>query len=150
MPQLYLVRPMRALLTIIILLSLIGAAVADGIPMKNGHFVGVKTFIVRLTPDQVKELEKRRSGKAQLYEEKIVLTSDQVDEIQRHAKKRITRLEIFEGNWKDCACHAYNIGSRIDKTAVEVPVPYLFTETEIAKRFGELEPEVRGALRVSR
>ena len=131
---------MRFLLTVIIMLFLPGIVFADGIPMKNGHFVGEKTFLLRLTPAQINDLEKRRKGKRQLYDEQFVLTTDQVDEIERRAKKRIKRLVIFEGDWRDCSCHAYNIASRITKGTVEVPVSYLLTDKQMAERFSELKP----------
>ena len=132
---------MRSLLRIMIALSFPGIAIADGIPMKNGHFVGEKVFVLRLTSKQINDLEKRRKGKQPLYQERVALTQDQVNEIERHAKKRILRLEIFEGDWKDCSCHAYNIGSRIAKGTVEVPISYLLSDKQIAERFGDFESE---------
>ena len=128
---------MRSLLVMIVLL-LPRIAFADGIPMKNGHFVGEKTFVLRLTPEQISELEKRRKARRPLYQEQLVLTAAQVDELERHSKKRITRLEIFEGDWKDCSCHAHNIGSRITKGTVEVPISYLLTNKQIAERYAEV------------
>ena len=141
---------MRFIVSVFILLFLPGIALADGIPMKNGHFVGEKTFALRLTPKQINDLEKRRKGKQRLNKEEVVLTADQVDQIERHANKRIMRLEIFEGDWKDCSCHAHNIGSRITKGTVEVPVSYLLTDKQIAERYSEPELNAREAVPLAR
>lgn len=140
---------MRILITLCFVGLAINQAGADGIPMKNGHFIGAKTFTLQLTREQVGALEERRKPRQRLYWEPVVLTEEQTGIVKRHTNKRVKRIWIFEGNWSDCSCHAYNIASRIDKNLLEVPVSYLLTEQQIREQYPESTPEVRRAIPLS-
>lgn len=105
--------------------------------MNHGHFVGEKIFILVLTSEQVRALDQRRKPGQRLYRVPLALNRKQMDEMAQSAAKRINQLWIFEGDWADCACQAYNIASRIEKNILEVPTSYLLTEAEIAKRHSE-------------
>jgi hypothetical protein len=127
----------RVVITIVIALLAPGRAWADEIPMNHGHFVGEKIFILALTSEQVMVLDQRRKPGQRLYRVPLALNRKQMDEMAQSSAKRIKQLWIFEGNWTDCACRAYNIASRIEKNVLEVPTSYLLTEAEIAKRQSE-------------
>jgi hypothetical protein len=127
----------RVVITLVIALLAPRGAWANEIPMNHGHFVGEKIFIFALTSEQVTALDQRRKPGQRLYRVPLALNRKQTDEMAQASGKRIKQLWIFEGDWTDCACRAYNIASRIEKNVLEVPTSYLLTEAEITKRNSE-------------
>jgi len=100
---------------------------ADGMPIKNGRFVGGPATVITLTVAQLKQL---RAADEQAGPKVLILTEGQRASLQRSARAAPLRLGIYNTRKgeTDCTCEAVNRGLWFAEGKVEVPHEYRVAE----------------------
>jgi hypothetical protein len=120
------------------LIALLAAAsfavdvLADGMPIKDGRFVGGPTTVLKLTQAQIVALKTTRM---------IKVTPAQKARLVRDAGVAASELEVYDTrrHENDCTCHAWNRALRFSETQIEVPHPYLVSDEDAARRQKEVD-----------
>ena len=105
---------------------------ADGMPIKDGRFVGGPTTVLTLTQSQIVALKATRV---------IKVTPAQKARLVRDAGVAASELEVYDTrrHENDCTCHAWNRALRFSETQIEVPHPYLVSDEDAARRQKEVD-----------
>jgi len=121
---------MKLLLAALVVLGLAVVALADGMPIEDGRFVGAVT-VLGLTVDQRQAFETGRS---------LRLSASQRQRIEADSggPSPSELLVYFTSRGEnDCTCGIYNVALRFDEEHVEVPHEYLVDDAEAARRRAE-------------
>lgn len=146
--------PIRRVLVATTLTALASHAAADGMPLKDGRFVG-RVIVVRLTDPQRKELDAAarwrqahgldwppESEWPEVERDGLALTPDQRARVRALAGAGPRRVSVVETRLgqNDCTCGACNRALRFDELHVEIPLEYVIADAACRR----LDAEVHG------
>ena len=125
----------RLLVAAAVSMLCLSTALGDGIEMtRDYHFSSGKRVTLRLSKEQITQLEAQRINKSRLYTADLNLTPEQTESIQSRTGMTVTKVKVFEQGWSDCSCFATNIASRFAHDRIEVSSSYLTDSIKLEAR----------------